>query len=314
MDNQKGILFVFITALVSGTAVFVNSFAVNGADPFSFVTVRNLAVALLLVAAVLLAGQVEALRKLSRKNWAQLALIGLVGGSIPFLLFFKGVSLVDGGARASFLYRSLFVVAAVLATIWLRERLTKRILVGVAIAMGGNALLLGDAMWSGWGVGEMLVLGATVMWATEYLISKKVMNDEGLSPKLLALGRMGFGALFLLAFTAFTGQLWGAGMYAAVQWQWIAVSAAFLFAFVSFWYIGLANTSVINAAAALVLGGPITALLAFAFAGKAVEPLSAAGLFLMAFGSALIIGYSNFSEAWNFLRKNYLGRMISWVA
>ena len=159
--------------------------------------------------------------------------------------------IIERMAKNSFNLKTwtLTIIAGIIATIWLREKLSKRILIGVAIAMSGNALLLGEGIWSGWGFGEMLVLGATIIWASEYVISKKVMNEEGISPRLLALGRMGYGALILLGFTAVTGQLWMAGTYSALQWQWTLISAAFIFAFVSFWYIGLANTTVINAIA-----------------------------------------------------------------
>ncbi len=307
MNNGKGVLFALMTAAVSGVAVFVNSYAVQGSDVFSFITIRNSAVALLLVGALLLTGQLEKLGRLSKRNWIQLAFVGLIGGALPFLLFFQGLSIVDGGARASFLYRALFIIAAMLASLWLRERLSKRILLGVGIAMLGNAMLLGEGWSNGWGAGEILVLSATVLWASEYVISKKVMNEEMLPPRILALGRMGFGAMMLLAFTAFTGQLWSVGAYSALEFQWVLISAAFLFSFVSFWYIGLANTSVVNATSALVLGGPITALLTLAFAGKVLEPIAAMGLFLMAVGAAVVIGYSNIYGCWSVIRENLSG-------
>ncbi|MDO8339573.1 MAG: DMT family transporter [Candidatus Burarchaeum sp.] len=294
--NSKGVLFALMTALVSGTSVFVNSYAVKGFEPFSFVAVRNLAVVLLLVAGVLLAGQLSAVRSLSRRQWAALAFIGLIGGAIPFLLYFQGLALVASAARASFLYRSLFFIAAILGIVWMKERVTRNVIIGVGIAMLGNLLLLGNAAWNAWGVGELLVLGATVMWACEYAVAKKVMKEEEISPRLLALGRMGFGALILLAFTAFTGQLWAAEAYSPMQWEWVAISAAFLFAFVGFWYAGLASTTLTNATAALVLGGPLTALLSLAFAGAALEPLSALGLLLMSVGSCMVIGYSNIAQ------------------
>ena len=301
--RAKGVLFALMTALVSGTSVFVNSYAVKGFEPFSFVAVRNLAVVLLLVAGVLLAGQLSVVRSLTRRQWAALAFVGLIGGAVPFLLYFQGLALVAGAARASFLYRSLFFIAAILGVVWMRERVTRNVIIGVGIAMLGNLLLLGGAAEGAWGAGELLVLGATTMWACEYAVAKKVMKEEEISPRMLALGRMGFGALILLAFTAFTGQLWVAGAYSMLQWEWVGISAAFLFAFVGFWYVGLASTTLSNATAALVLGGPLTALLSLAFAGTALEPLSALGLLLMAVGSCAIIGYSNIAESFSMLKR-----------
>jgi drug/metabolite transporter (DMT)-like permease len=307
--NSKGVLFALMTALVSGTAVFVNSYAVKGFEPFSFVAVRNLAVVLLLVAGVLLAGQLSAVRSLSRRQWTALAFIGLIGGAVPFLLYFQGLALVAGAARASFLYRSLFFIAAILGIVWMKEQVTRNVIIGVGIAMLGNLLLLGGATSGAWGAGELLVLGATVMWACEYAVAKKVMKDEEISPRMLALGRMGFGAIILLIFTALTGQLWAASSYSTLQWEWVAISAAFLCAFVGFWYVGLAGTTLTNATAALVLGGPLTALLALAFAGTALEPLSALGLLLMSVGSCMIIGYSNIVQSLSALKRLFVWKI-----
>jgi len=313
MDERKGVLFAFMTAIVSGAAVFVNSQVVKGFEPFGLASVRNAMVALMLVVAIVLSNQLSLVRSLTRRQWALLAFIGLIGGGIPFLLYFKGLSLVAGAARASFLYRSLFFIAALLAMKWMGERLSKKVAVGVSVAMLGNVVLMGDAALGEWGAGEALVLGATLMWACEYIISKRVMNREGVEPRLLAFGRMTFGAVVLIAFTAASG-LFVPHSYSPVQWQWIIVSSLFLFAFVSFWYVGLANTSVINAASALVLGGPITALLSLAFAGKAPAPAEAFGMFLMAAGSAVAIGYSQLRGAAEFARQKYLARALAWKA
>src|SRR3989344_9467471 len=136
--RAKGVLFALMTALVSGTSVFVNSYAVKGFEPFSFVAVRNLAVVLLLVAGVLLASQLPAVRSLTKRQWAALAFIGLIGGAIPFLLYFQGLALVAGAARASFLYRSLFFVAAILGVVWMKEKVTRNVVLGVGITMLGN--------------------------------------------------------------------------------------------------------------------------------------------------------------------------------
>ena len=94
MDTyQKGIFLVILTAIVSGFSIFINSFAVKGFDSSVFTFSKNVAVALFLFAVLYGFGQWQELKTLKRKHWIQLFIIGLVGGSLPFLLFFKGLQL-----------------------------------------------------------------------------------------------------------------------------------------------------------------------------------------------------------------------------
>jgi len=52
---RKGIYFALATALISGFAIYINCFAVMGMkDPFVFTTVKNLAVAQMFLALVIL--------------------------------------------------------------------------------------------------------------------------------------------------------------------------------------------------------------------------------------------------------------------
>ncbi len=87
-----GILLVFLTALVSGVSTFVNAYAVHGTSSDAFVTVRNIAVAAFLIPLAVLGGRSMSVR-LRRADWARLAVIGFVGGAVPFLLFFRGIQL-----------------------------------------------------------------------------------------------------------------------------------------------------------------------------------------------------------------------------
>ena len=96
-NTQKGFYLVLGTALISGLANFFNKFGMKalGKDAFQYTTLKNVVVALILTLIVLTPFIFKKLKKLVRKDWLKLSLIGLVGGSIPFLLFFKGLSLTS---------------------------------------------------------------------------------------------------------------------------------------------------------------------------------------------------------------------------
>ena len=284
-----GILLVLATAVISGVSTFVNLYAVAGTSSDVFVTVRNALVALMLLpVAVLFAGPSRP--RLSVRDWARLGTIGVVGGAVPFLLFFHGLQLAaasGGGATASFFYRTLFLMATVLAVVVLRERFRARIAVAAGLLLAGNLLLLAIAS-PVWTDGTLFVVAATALWAVEYTISKRTLRD--LPSSTVALGRMGIGAVVLFGYLAVSGQLGGVGTVSGPQWQWLGISSLLLAAFVATWYSGLRSVDLSVATAVLVLGFPITWLLTVLVRGSVVTPVAAVGAAAVVAGVVAVIG------------------------
>ena len=298
-----GLLLVVTTAVVSGVSTFVNTYAVAGTNSDAFVTVRNLAVAAMLVPLVAITAYSRKDRSpLRNVDWIRLMTIGLVGGSIPFLLFFHGIELATaagGATTASFFYRTLFLFATVFAVFFLKERFHWRVVVGAALLLGGCYLLLSltSVVWTD---GTPYVLAATILWAGEYTLSKRALAD--LPSPTVALGRMGFGALFLVAYLGITAQ-WGAVTgFSGAQWAWVGVSAVLLTAFVATWYAGLARVDLSVGAAVLVLGYPVTWLLSVGVAGRAVTWDSALGTLAVVLGIGAIVGLVRFREVGQWIR------------
>ena len=116
--TSKGLLLVFSTAIISGFSIFINKFGAGEFNPYLFVFLKNLLVAFLLVGLLLGLKEFKNLKKLAKKDWLILSIIGLVGGSIPFLLFFKGLSLTSA-TNGAFIHKMMFIYVAVLATVFL---------------------------------------------------------------------------------------------------------------------------------------------------------------------------------------------------
>ena len=298
-----GILLVLLTVLISGASNFVNFYAVQGANSDAFLAVRNVAVAALLVPLVLLVGR-TARDKLSRKDWFKLGTIGLVGGAVPFLLFFRGLQMAgaSGAATATFGYRTLFLMAAVLGVVVLKERLSPRLALAAVLLLAGNVLLL-SLTAPIWTDGTAYVLAATALWAGEYTLSKQTLRT--LPSGTVALGRMGFGGAFLLGYVALTGQLGSVAAFSGAQWQWVALSAVLLVGFVATWYAGLKTVDLSVATAVLLLAFPITWALGF-LASKSTFGLGeAAGVVAIVLGVALAIGLTSLRDTW--------ATVIAWV-
>lgn len=293
MNARKGYLLVLGTAVISGVSVFVNQFGVKVVNPYIFAGLKNLVVAVVLLCLIFFLRERKLLAKFKVKEWLTLVLIGLVGGSIPFLLFFKGLSLASG-AGASFIHKTLFVYVIALAAIFLKEKANKNFVAGAFLILTGSAVLLKIFNGFQFGYGELLVLFATLFWSAEQIISKKAL--ENIPPRLVAWGRMFFGFLFILIFWAATGQIKLLGGIGVAELGWVWITAVFLLGYILTWYSGLKYIKVSSAACILALGAPITSLLEMAQKGIFDWQIFAGSL-LMFLGVAVVLGlFSKFKK------------------
>jgi drug/metabolite transporter (DMT)-like permease len=284
-----GVGLAFVTSLVSGVAIYVNGHAVRRFDGSAgFTTAKNVVAAATL--AVLLA--VLTARR-SRGGWtpprtrgARLGLVavGVVGGSVPFLLFFEGLSRA-ASTEAAFIHKTLVVWVAVLAVLVLRERLGWPHLAAIAALVGGQALLTDDLAGLGLGSGEVMVLAATLLWSVEVVIAKRLLGS--LSPLTVGVARMALGAVVLALWLAVTGQLGELRDYSGSQWAWVLLTGLLLTAYVATWYAALARAQAVDVTAVLVFGAVVTAALAGVLDGVPLRP-DLPGLVLVAAGVAAV--------------------------
>jgi len=288
MSEEKGIMFALATAIVSGFSIFANKFAVGGFDPFLFTTLKNVAVGVFLLSIILIFKQYCELKALTRKQLGLLMLIGLVGGSIPFLLFFWGLS-ITSAVNASFIHKLMFAFVSMLSVVFLKERLNRyAVAAGIAVIIGNGLLIAPDLLRLG--VGDILVFIAMLFWSCEILLSKRAL--EKLSPRIVAFGRMFFGSAFMLLFLGATGRLDLAASLTAPQIGWVLVTSLFLLGYVSFWYVGLKYTSASMATFVLLLGSLVTAALSYMFGGEALTIAQATGMLFLVLGVGIAMGFS----------------------
>jgi drug/metabolite transporter (DMT)-like permease len=284
-----GVGLAFVTSLISGVAVYTNGHAVRRFDGSAgFTTAKNIVAAAAL--AVLLA---VVTGRRSRGGWTPprtrgtrlgLVAVGVVGGSVPFLLFFEGLSRA-ASTDAAFIHKTLVVWVAILAVLVLRERLGWPHLAAMAALVAGQALLTDDLAGLGLGSGEALVLAATLMWSVEVVIAKRLLGS--LSALTVGVSRMALGAVVLVGWLAVTGQLGDLLAYSASQWAWVLLTGLLLTGYVATWYAALARAQAVDVTAVLVFGSVVTAALAGLLDGVALRP-DLPGLVLVAAGVAVV--------------------------
>lgn len=289
---NKGFVFAVLTALISGISVFLNGIAVKLSDPIAYTLMKNSGALIFLVAIVFMFREWHRFQHLSRKQIGYLVLIGVIGGSIPFAMFFIGLSM-SGAAVSSFIFRSLFLFAGIFGYLMLKENIEpKHVLAGLLI-LAGNFLLIPEEIV--FGAGNLLVLGATALWALEYTVSRKVMQD--LHPRVVMVSRMLFGSAALLVFLASTGALAVVALDAELI-TWLFITSLMLTGFLVTWYTALKHLEVLKATSILATGGIVTAVLNLVFLGKAVSLVDAFALGLILLGAAVM------TSIWELFRSN----------
>ncbi len=284
--KKTGIKLAIMTALISGFAVFFNKFAVTkNINPYQFTALKNVLVGFILTLVILTPPVIKKLKDISKNNWLKLIAIGVIGGSVPFLLFFKGLSMTSA-VSAGFMHKTLFIWVAIFAIIFLKEKITKLQYIALGILLIGN-ILLGGLPSIKFGYAELIILLATIMWSIENIIAKKVLKN--IDAMVVAWARMFFGAIILLAFVLLTSGISGIFSLQALQWSWIFLSAGFLTIYVVTWYHALKHEKASTVACVLVLASPITTILDSIYSGSMLEILKLLGVLISIAGVTLFI-------------------------
>ncbi len=288
--RATGIAIAFATAVVSGIAVYVNSKGVSHFDDATvYTTAKNAVAGLLLVALALpismarrTAGSRRA-RPATRREWLGLVALACIGGSVPFVLFFEGLSQATA-TQAAFIHKTLVVWAAILAVVLLRERIGPLHLAAIALVVAGQAWLVGGGLGTvTFGAGELMILAATLLWAVEVILAKVLLGS--LDSRTLAAARMGFGTVVLVGWLAVTGRAGDLLALGSEQWVWAIATGLLLTAYVATWYAALARAQAVDVTAVLVFGAVVTAVIARVADGAAFDPV---GVALITGGAAIV--------------------------
>jgi drug/metabolite transporter (DMT)-like permease len=312
----RGVYVAGVTAAISGVSVFVNSYGVKAvASPAVYTTAKNLVATFFLVIAMFVASSARSRRSgsihanfatphVSKKSlgddgrdvtkasepsavgrWLGLAYVGVIGGGLAFVLFFNGLAQSEP-ASAAFWRDTLVLWVAVLAVPFLRERIRWWNMAAVAFLIIGEVTFTGGVGSLAANRGEMYVQAATILWAIEVVIAKRLLRS--LSPATLSVVRMGVGAAALVVYLAATGALGTLIAFNPTQLGWAIWTGLLLGAYVATWMTALSRARALDVTSVLVASVLITWLLQL-MAGTASAAASSLGLILIALGAVLVL-------------------------
>jgi drug/metabolite transporter (DMT)-like permease len=297
LGSLSGVTIAVGAAVTSGVAIFVNGYGVKAfGDPTVYTTAKNLVAAVVL--AVLLfvttpaGGRGGFTRPSGAGQWLGLMAVGVIGGSVAFVLFFEGLARATS-VQAAFLQKTLVVWVALLAVPFLRERIGIWHVIAIGALVWGQAAMSGGLAGLGFGAGEAMILAATILWAVEVVIAKRLLRS--LSPLTVASARMGIGVVLLIAWTLATTPLHEIAAITGRQWSWVLLTGGILAVYVAVWFTALARAWAVDVTAVLVFGAFVTAILQATVQGAALGP-QAFGLALVVLGTVLVVAVARRSE------------------
>ena len=267
-SHKKGILLAFLASIISGVAIFYSKISVSQIPPLVLTSSRNFYVGILFLLLFLFSGKSSEIKKLTKKQFVLLSLIGFIGGALPFYLFFTGLQYMPA-INANLIQKTLFVWVTVLAVIFLKEKLNITYLISFALIFFAN-FFLGKLSMS-LGKGELMVFSATLLWSVENILAKKILKN--VSSELVGLFRMGIGGTLLMLTTILTNK---AGFVSTIQ-QYnniviILTGGTILFFYVFTWYKALKYAPASLVALILSFAVVVGNILNGSFAGVRILP------------------------------------------
>ncbi len=272
--RRQGILIALATAVISGFSVYLNSCGVKAVGEATVYTTAKNAVAALILLAIVGLGRGAGVRVTAprtRSGWLGLLAVGVVGGSVPFVLFFVGLAQTKA-PQAAFLQKTLVLWVAILAVVTLKERLRPVHWIAIALLLAGQWWLGGGAAFA-LDSGGLLILIATLLWSAEAVLARWLLAS--VSSWTLGVVRMGVGSVVLLGWLGVTGRLGMLATLTAAQWGWVLLTGVLLAAYVATWFAALARAQAVDVTAVLVLGAVITALIDAGVRGVLPGPVPA---------------------------------------
>lgn len=197
MKLSDTLLLILLAAIWGSSFIFMRATA-EDFGPVVLITLR------IGIAALCLLGFLFVKQRLQEflQHWKSLFIIGLFNSALPFL-FLAYASLSLNAGVMSIINALTPAFTALIAHLWLKDKMTKPQLLGMLIAMLGIIFLVWEKM--SWDAVSWLPIAAAVMTTVTYGIAanstKKYLKD--VSPMTAAVGTLFFATLFMLVLSVF---------------------------------------------------------------------------------------------------------------
>lgn len=282
--RSRDIVELFALAALWGGSFLFMRVAVPEFGPVAVAALRVAGASLLLVPLLVARGEAGALVA----HWRPIAIVGVTNSALPFLAFAYAAQSIDAGVSAIF-NSATPLFAAVIAWLWLADRMTGARVLGLVIGFAG---VVGIALYKAGLHGSATVsailacLAGTVCYGISPSLAKRHLS--GVPPLAVAAGSQLF-ATALLAVPALL--VWPATAPSAHGWLLIAMLAFFCTGLAYILYFRLiANAGPANAVAVTYLVPIFAVVWGGVFLGETLTWPLVAGCAVVFIGTALATG------------------------
>lgn len=139
-EDNKWILYAFLTAVFTSTTTVISKIGIESTNTNLITFLRTIVVLILLTIITISKKKFKDIKKLNKKNYLFIILSG-ISTSLSWLFYFASLSL--GEASVVFPIEKLSLVVSILvSTIFLKEKLNKKQILGIIIIVIGTSLLI----------------------------------------------------------------------------------------------------------------------------------------------------------------------------
>ena len=282
--RPRDVVELVVLAALWGASFLFMRIAAPSFGPVALAFVRVAGASLFLVPLLALRGEIGTLAA----NWRTIAVVGAMNSALPFLCFsFAALSITAG--LSAVLNSATPLFTAMLAWLWLGDRMTTLRIVGLVVGFAGVVWIGWDGAdfkpgGSAWAIGACLV--ATMSYAVAPNLTKRRLG--GVAPLAVAAGSQLAAALLLAIPAAFA---WPATTPPAMDWVAAALLALLCTGVAYILYFRLiANAGPTNAVAVTYLIPPFAILWGFVLLGESLSASIVAGCAIIFLGTSLTTG------------------------
>jgi len=253
-NPRLGYTLAALNMVISGVAVYVNSLGVRMfSDSTLYTALKNSVVGIALLVPLVLSGRSRAdWRRLGARDLLLLVVVALVGGSVSYALYFRGLQLTTP-VTASLVDHTQFLLVALFAALFIGERFGPAVWIALAALFAGITLGIGAGTVR-LDAGMPFVAAATLLFAADFVLMKYLLRT--VSALTVMTFKMTLGSLLLFLFVAAEGKAAGIGELSLLQLGFAGITGLILLAFSVTSVLGLRHASA-TATTAIPAGSPI---------------------------------------------------------
>jgi len=282
--KRRDLVDLLLLAMLWGGSFIFMRIAVPEFGPFAMVEMRVAIAALLLLAIMARQGGIADLRA----NWLPLSVVGATNSAIPFTLIGYGMLSITAGF-GGILNATSPLFAAIIAYVWLRERLAVPRVAGLFVGFAGVALLVWGRPAMSLG-GDGVAIAVVLLGALSYGVAPNFTkrNLGGVAPLTIATGSQIAAALLLLPLAVL---YWPQQVPSPLAWAAAIVLgvASTGLAYILYFRL-IRNVGPTRAIAVTFLVPMFGMLWGMLFLGEAVTAAMIAGCAVILLGTALATG------------------------